>query len=91
MTARRACTMSVTQVPVHQNHRTTILQPTCNSEKMVVQNDQHTRLSTGVPLLTQQPCSFFNYYEMAIDFRLGMRQEMRGKSYVHLENTQGKN
>lgn len=44
-----------------------------------------------VPLLTQQPCSFFNYSEMAIDFRLGMRQEMRGKSYVHLENTQYKN
>lgn len=70
---------------------TTILQSTCNSDKMVVQKGWHTRLSTRVPLLTQQPSSFFNYYEMAVDFRLGMRQEMRGKSCVHLENTQGKN
>lgn len=58
---------------------------------MVVWTGVHTHFGTGVPLLTQQPSSFSNYYEMAIDFRLGMRQEMRGKSYVHLENTQGKN
>lgn len=48
----------------------------------------HTRHGTSTP---QQPSSFSNYYEVAIDFRLGTRQEMRGKSCVHLANTQGKN